>query len=97
MPNGQGVFIFTNGGFILGNFRNGQAIGICTLKYPNGDFLIGEFCSGYLHGKSIKYRLAQNTTRVEVYKNGGLKEILEIFVGPTLQACNFFSIKKRSG
>jgi hypothetical protein len=81
MPNGQGLWILSNGGFIIGTFRDGKACGVCTMKYPNGDFILGQFLDGYLDGKCMKYRLAKNTTRVEVYKLGALREVLETHDG----------------
>lgn len=81
MPNGQGLWILCNGGFIIGTFQNGKACGVCTMKYPNGDFILGHFSDGYLDGKCMKYRLSKQTTRVEVYKLGALREVLETYDG----------------
>jgi hypothetical protein len=49
--NGQGSYIFANGGKYVGEFKNGHLNGQGTLTFASGSKYVGEFKNGHLNGQ----------------------------------------------
>lgn len=74
--HGEGIFYFSLGGLIYGNFAHNKAEGLCRLVFPNGDSIVGKWNEGKLHGYCIKYFEAQKAWILCDYCKG---ELIKVF------------------
>ena len=67
--NGQGTFVFSNGGKYVGEWKNDRLEGKGTLNYANGDKYVGEWKNNLYEGKGTK-TFANGDNYVGEWKNG---------------------------
>lgn len=72
---GIGLLFFPRFGFFFGHFKADLAEGFGCLKEPNGNQTLGQFSSGVLHGRAVKYRVFSKTVRTEIYEHSFLRKI----------------------
>ena len=85
MYEGHGTYVYKNGDFYYGEFKNGLMEGVGVFNYKNGDIMEAEYKEGEVYGyytldrKDYKRKGYMNMTesngiRVDEYKNSKAKD-----------------------